>query len=119
MYIDCIPSKPYELADQYVSLLNVKLCELLKVTEIPDIRSVGKNGPDALSYSSWIGTYEALAREAAADGHIPPARYVLFTNGNQLAQLFANALIASRYKGANGAYDGDLVLDSYTRGVSV
>lgn len=116
LYVDCVPSVPFEFADQHISMLNVTLCKLLKVTEIPDIRSAGKS-VDALAFGAWKGTYEALAREAAADGHIPRARYVVFTAGNELAQLFVNALIAARHKSESGVYDGALVLDSYTRGV--
>lgn len=119
LYIDCVPSYPFTLADEYVSLMNVKLVEIAKLDAegmIPDIRAAPK-ADDRFAFGAWVGTYEALVREAVADGLIPRGRYVVFTSGGagDLGRAFANGMIAARAKTPSG-YDGPLMLDGYTRG---
>lgn len=116
LYVDCIPSHPFETLDTHIAFWTNGLANFYKLNPL-DIRCAPK-AVELLAFGTWKGTLAALAQECARTGKLPRARYVVHTNGSEFNQVVAEALISAHHKQPDGNDDTDRpVLDNYTRGI--
>ena len=94
VYVDCIPSVPYESMHDLVQTMNRTICDTIgKDAEgVPcvDIRCAGNN--TALAFGKWKGVLYGYVLRLAKDGGLPRGTYVLDTRGSDLAEVVADAL---------------------------
>jgi hypothetical protein len=116
LYIDCIPSKPFESLDTHIAFWANGLANFYKLNPA-DIRCAPKDVATC-AFGAWKGALGALAQECARTGKLPRARYVVHTSGSEFNQVVAEALISAHHKQPDGNDDTDRpVLDNYTRGI--
>jgi len=84
LFINCVPSEKYEPLDGYMRQLTKSMEEKFSVADV-------RAAPDAnhpLAYARWKGVLAALVRN-----ELPSAGdYAVFTEGNEIAQVVAEAL---------------------------
>jgi hypothetical protein len=111
LYVNCIPSKPYESLDNYIA----QWCKTLvgffykPDQDLPDIRCIVSD--NRMNFNKWPGPLAALIREVMIEGKMPRAAYVIDTRNNTIAAEVANAMISARTD------DGAPVLDFYAKGI--
>jgi hypothetical protein len=94
VYVDCIPSKPYESLHPMIDQINKTMCETVgkdaEGNAAVDIRCAGKN--TALAFGQWKGVLHGYVLKLAKEGGLPRGVYVLDTRGSELAEVVADAL---------------------------
>ena len=111
LYVNCIPSKPYESLDAYVA----QWCKTLvgffydKEKDLPDVRCIVSD--NRMNFGKWPGPLAALVREVMAEGKLPRGVYVIDTRDNTINAEIANAMISARND------DGTSLLDYYVKGI--
>lgn len=82
LYVNAIPSTPYESLDRYIAALCEALC---KRYACADVRCAPKDSP--LAFGSWKGVVAAMARSAPP----PDGAYVIHT-ASEIHEVVADAL---------------------------